>query len=376
MKKILFIVNTDWFFTSHRLPIAIEAISKGYEVHIATTVTNKLELLEKCGLIVHNLDMRRGRVGLTIFIELWNFFSIIKSVDPDIVHLVTIKPVLLGGIVARLLGVPALVSAVSGLGIVFSSARLKYRFFKWVLRPLYYLTFNHKNQRIIFQNGDDLRFFSGSGATFTKKSTIIHGSGVDLSSYAYLPEPTGTPVVTLAARLLIDKGVEVFVKASEILKERKINVRFWLIGEPDPENDNSVTIQQLENWQSLGLIELFGYREDMPSLFSQSNIVILPSFYGEGLPKVLIEAAACGRAVITTDHPGCRDAIDPGKTGILVPTRDPESLADAICSLLENPTYRNNMGVLGRRRAENMFDVRQVVAEHMCIYEELLEKGG
>ena len=170
MKKILFIVNTDWFFTSHRLPIAIEAINKGYEAHIATTVTNKLELLEKCGLIVHNLDIRRGRVGLPIFIELWNFFSIIKSVDPDIVHLVTIKPVLLGGMVARLLGVPALVSAVSGLGIVFSSTRLKYRFFKWVLRPLYYLAFNHKNQRIIFQNGDDLRFFSDSGVTFTKKS--------------------------------------------------------------------------------------------------------------------------------------------------------------------------------------------------------------
>ena len=374
MKKLLFIVNVDWFFVSHRLPIAIEAISQGHEVHIATTVTNKLNLLERSGLIVHNLDVRRGNVGISILSELWSFFSIIKDVRPDIVHLVTIKPVLLGGIAARLAGVPVLVSAVSGLGIVFSSNNLKYKFLRQALYPFYYLAFGHKNQKVIFQNNNDLRSLLNWRVVSTRKSILIHGSGVDLDAYSYLPESKEIPVISFAARLLIDKGVEVFVKASEILQKRKINARFWLIGEPDPGNINTVTEKQLRGWESAGLVELFGYREDISNLFSKSNIVTLPSFYGEGLPKVLIEAAACGRAVITTDHPGCRDAIELNKTGLLVPTRDPVGLADAISFLLKHSTLRNDMGRLGRKRAEDIFDVRQIVAEHIHIYEKLLEE--
>jgi glycosyltransferase involved in cell wall biosynthesis len=374
MKKLLFIVNVDWFFASHRLPIAIEAISQGYEVHIATTVTDKLDLLERSGLIVHNLDVHRSHAGISILSELWNFFSIIRDVSPDIVHLVTIKPVLLGGVAARLAGVPALVSAVSGLGIVFSSNNLKYKFLRRALYPFYCLAFGHKNQKVIFQNNNDLRSLLNWGVVSSKKSIIIDGSGVDLDAYIYLPEPKGVPVISFAARLLIDKGVEVFVKASEILQKRKINARFWLIGEPDPGNINTVTEKQLRGWESAGLVELFGYREDISNLFSKSNIVTLPSFYGEGLPKVLIEAAACGRAVITTDHPGCRDAIELNKTGLLVPTRDPVGLADAISFLLEDSVRRSEMGVSGRRRAENIFDVKQVVTEHMHIYEKLLEE--
>ena len=376
MKKLLFIVNVDWFFVSHRLPIAIEAISQGHEVHIATTVTNKLNLLERSGLIVHNLDVRRGNVGISILSELWSFFSIIKDVRPDIVHLVTIKPVLLGGIAARLAGVPALVSAVSGLGIVFSLNNLKYKLLRRALYPFYFLAFGHKNQKVIFQNNDDLRSLLNWGVVSDRKSILIHGSGVDLNAYSYLPEPKGIPVISFAARLLVDKGVEVFVKASEILQKRKINARFWLIGEPDLGNINTVTEKQLRNWESAGLVELFGYREDVSNLFSKSNIVALPSFYGEGLPKVLIEAAACGRAVITTDHPGCRDAIELNKTGMLVPTRDAVALANAISFLLENSALRNDMGKSGRKRAEDIFDVRQIVAEHIHIYEKLLEEVG
>jgi glycosyltransferase involved in cell wall biosynthesis len=376
LKKILFIVNVDWFFVSHRLPIAIKAIDQGYEVHIATTITDKLNLLERSGLIVHNLDIHRGNVGISILSELWSFFSIIKDVRPDIVHLVTIRPVLLGGIAARLAGVPALVSAVSGLGIVFSSNNLKYKLLRQALYPFYFLAFGHKNQKVIFQNNNDLRSLLNWGVISTRKSILIHGSGVDLDAYSYLPELKGIPVISFAARLLVDKGVEVFVKASEILQKRKINARFWLIGEPDPGNINTVTEKQLRDWESAGLVELFGYREDISNLFSQSNIVTLPSFYGEGLPKVLIEAAACGRVVITTDHPGCRDAIELNKTGMLVPIRDAVALADAISFLLENSTLRNDMGKSGRKRAEDIFDVRQIVAEHIHIYEKLLEEVG
>lgn len=372
MKKILFIVNVDWFFVSHRLSIADEAINQGFEVHIATTVTNKLDLMTKNGLTVHNLNLTRGRPHFSFLSEFWNLFSIIRAIKPDLVHLVTIKPILLGGIVARLTKVPALVSAVSGLGIVFSSNKVKYKFLRQFMYPFFRLAFKHKNQKIIFQNNDDLDSMASLRLVSPNQSIIIQGSGVDLNNYAYLPEPTGVPVISFASRLLIDKGVQIFVEASRILKKRKINARFWLIGEPDVGNNNSVSIKQLKEWQSAGLIEWLGYREDIPYLFSKSNIVTLPSFYGEGLPKVLIEAAACGRSIITTDHPGCRDALEANKTGLLIPTRDSAGLADAICLLLDESSRRIEMGLNGRKRAEEKFDVNKVIAKHMAIYKNLL----
>jgi glycosyltransferase involved in cell wall biosynthesis len=374
MKKILFIVNVDWFFVSHRLAIAKEALSQGYEVHIATSVTNKLNLLIKNGLIVHDLGLNRGRANFSFISELLNFHSIIKAINPDLVHLVTIKPVLLGGLAARLAGVPAVVSAVSGLGIVFSSKKLKYKFLRRLLYPFYRLALMHNNQKIIFQNDNDLSSLVRLKIVSPKKSTIIQGSGVDLNVFKYVPEPNGVPVISFAARLLIDKGVEVFVEASEILKKRKVNVHFWLIGEPDLGNINSVSIKQLKDWQSRGLVDWLGHREDIPFLFSMSNIVTLPSFYGEGVPKVLLEASACGRPVITTDHPGCRDAVEPNKTGLLIPPKDSVKLADAICILVNDSSLRIKMGANGRKRAEANFDVNKVVAEHMIIYDDLLGK--
>ena len=372
MKKILFIVNVDWFFVSHRLDIAKEAISQGFEVHIATSITDKSDLLIQSGLVVHNLNLDRGRSYYSFLTEFWDFFSTIKAINPSIVHLVTIKPIILGGIAARLAGVPAIVSAVSGLGIVFSSNRLKFKVLRRFLYPFYRLAFLHKNQKIIFQNDNDLKILSRLGLASSKKSTVINGSGVDLNVFEYLPEPNGVPVISLAARLLIDKGVEVFVEASKLIKERKINAHFWLIGKPDLGNINSVSEKKLKEWESKGLIEWLGYREDIPHLFSKSNIVTLPSYYGEGLPKVLLEAAACGRPIITTDHPGCRDAIDSGKTGLLIPPKDPISLADAICILLDESSQRIKMGANGRKRAEEKFDVNKVVAEHILIYKNLL----
>lgn len=372
MKKILFIVNVDWFFVSHRLAIAKEAINQGYEVHIATNVTDKLDLLKKNGLIVHDLNLTRGPSYFSFISELWNFMSIIKTIKPDLLHLVTIKPILLGGIAARFVNVRATVSAVSGLGIVFSSNKLKYKILRRFLYPLYRFAFRHENQKIIFQNKNDLSYLSILGLVSPKKSIIIQGSGVDLDVFKYTPEPNEVPIISLAARLLIDKGVEVFVEASKILAERKIKARFWLIGKPDLGNINSVSVEQLTEWQSSGSVEWLGHRDDIAFLFSKSNIVTLPSFYGEGLPKVLIEAAASGRPIITTDHPGCRDTVDSGKTGLLIPPNDPIKLADAICILLNDSARRIKMGVDGRKLAEEKFDVKKVVVEHMLIYKELL----
>lgn len=205
-----------------------------------------------------------------------------------------------------------------------------------------------------------------------QKIVLIRGAGVDLHEYLYKPEPQGLPVVSMASRLLKDKGVVEFVEASRILQERGIKAEFWLIGTPDPGNANTVSQSQLEEWEQAGLVKCLGHRKDIAQLFSQSHIVSLPSCYGEGLPKVLIEAAACGRAVVTTDHPGCRDAVEVGETGLLVPIKDSAALADALEKLISNPMLRQRLGHAGRRLAEDVFDVEKVIDAHILIYQQLL----
>jgi len=371
-KRLLFIVNVDWFFLSHRLPIAVEAVRQGYEVHIAAGITDKLNLLESSGLVVHPLNLHRSRVGIVSFLsEFLEIFSIIRTVAPDIVHLVTIKPVLLGGIASRLAHVPAVVFAVSGLGFVFVNNGLIALFRRKVISILYRLAFGHANKRVIFQNADDKSTLSKLSHIYSNESVIIHGSGVDLSAYSMQSLSGGLPIVLLAARLLEDKGVREFVRAAEFVNGSTPRARFVLVGEPDLLNPATVKQQELDQWKLDGIVEMWGYHDDMNTVLSSATVVVLPS-YREGFPKVLIEAAACGRAVITTDVPGCRDAIEDGVTGLLVPVLDAEMLANKISFLLDNPELCEKMGNAGRIRAEKMFDVKQVVSKHMQIYEDLL----
>jgi len=376
MRRLLFIVNVDWFFISHRLPIAVEAVTQGYEVHIATTVTEKLDLLESSGITVHPLALHRSRSGVVaLFTEFMEIFSLLRKVTPDIVHLVTIKPVLLGGIAARLVRVPAAVSAVSGLGFVFVTSGVIARLRRKMISLLYRLALGHPNQKVIFQNADDQSQLSKLAVLPTDRSVLIYGSGVDLSLYHMQPLPEGVPTVLLAARLLADKGVREFVRAAELVNRMERHARFVLVGEIDPLNPASVQQSELDGWREDGAVECWGYRDDMAQVLSSATIVVLPS-YREGFPKVLIEAAACGRAVVTTDVPGCRDAIEDGVTGLLVPVRSAEAIANAVLELLDDPQRCKEMGEAGRERAEERFDVKQVVAEHMDIYEELLSSSN
>lgn len=377
MKNILlFVVNVDWFFLSHRLPIALEAQRQGYEVHIATGLTNKLEELNRNGLIVHPLALDRSSAGIgnawRTMVELWRVF---RAVRPDVVHLVTIKPVLLGGLTARLAGVPAVVAAISGLGFVFVAQGGKAKGRRLLVGLLYRLALGHTNLKVIFQNSDDRASLVRVMHLPTNKVAMIRGSGVDLAQYTHSPIPVGMPVVVLAARLLADKGVREFVQAARLLRLRGVSAKFCLVGTVDPANPTSLTDAELARWVSEGVVEVWGQRSDMPQVLAAAQIVVLPSYYGEGLPKVLIEAAACGRAVITTDHPGCRDAIDPDVTGVLVPVRNVAALADAIVGLINDPVRCQAMGNAGRALAERAFDVRQVVAAHFRIYQELIDKS-
>ena len=370
-RKLLFIVNVDWFFISHRLPIALEAIHKGYEVHIATTITDRLDFLLDKGLIVHPINLHRSQSGIiAITSEFLEIFSLIRKISPDIVHLVTIKPLLLGGLATRLLSTPSVVSAISGLGFVFMNNGFTALLRRKVVSIIYRLALGHSNQRVIFQNIDDKKQLSKLTRLSLDNSTIIQGSGVNLSLYKVLPPPNGLPIVLLAARLLVDKGVREFVHAAELVNKTKMRARFVLVGEIDKFNPASIQEQELSTWKENSLVELWGYRNDMENVLSNATIVVLPS-YREGFPKILVEAASCGRVIITTDVPGCRDAIEKDVTGLLVPVRNARTLAKAVSELLNDPNLCKKMGIAGRERAERLFDIKKIVLEHTDIYKQL-----
>lgn len=375
---LLFIVNVDWFFLSHRLEIARLAMKKGYRVGIATSITDRLPELKSEGFEVYPLYFERASTGLG---ATWSLFRqvliILRRARPDILHLVTIKPVLLGGLAARIARVPAVVSAVSGLGFVFLAKGMRARLVRFFVSVLYRVAMSHPNAMVIFQNRDDQEMVSQLARLPKKKSTIIRGSGVDLKAYSAAPLPDGQPIVLLAARLLVDKGVREFAEAARLVRQngRELaqTARFVLVGDVDPGNAASLTSEEVEKWRAAGVLEIWGHRKDMAATLAQACLVVLPS-YREGLPKILIEAAACGRPIVTTDVPGCRDAIEPGVTGVLVPPRDAEALATAIEELLENPKRCTELGRNGRQLAEAHFDVTEVAARHIAIYDALLKR--
>lgn len=371
-KKLLFVVNVDWFFMSHRLPIALEAMRQGYEVHIATGITGQKTAMAQHGLIVHPLDIDRSSAnpigGLRTFFQM---VAVFRKVRPDVVHLVTVKPVLLGGIAARLVRVPAVVAAISGLGYIFLGRGWTSRMRRWLASLLYRLALGHSNITVIFQNADDRAALMAVTGLKANQAVLIRGSGVDLAAIQATPLHAGVPVVILAARLIADKGVREFIEAARLLKRGGRAARCCLVGTPDPGNPSSLTEAELQACVAEGVIERWGHRFDMAQVLSEAHIVVLPS-YREGLPKVLLEAAAAGRAVITTDVPGCRDAIEEGITGLLVPAQDPEKLAAAIVWLLDNPEECRAMGAAGRVLAENEFDVALVVKRHWEIYQNLM----
>lgn len=385
-KKILFVVNAPEYFLSHRFNIAKTAICDGFEVHVAGPPSGKvysgeedpINTIKNHKAIYHEIEIVRG--GQNPLKELRTLLQLIRlflTVKPDLVHLITIKPVLYGGLAARLAGIKAVVAAVSGLGTVFLANSGTARMRRWVVTRLYSAAFKQKRLAVIFQNPNDRDTLLSLGALHKAQTRMIRGSGVVLSDYPYLSEPKeDKPVVVMAARLLKDKGVFEFVEAARLLRKRGVNVQMRLIGSPDSGNPSSVAQQDLERWTKEGVVELLGFRKDIAAQYAAANIVCLPSYYGEGLPKSLVEAAACGRAVVTTDHSGCRDAIIPDETGLLVPVKDGKALADAIEYLIDHPQKRQSMGREGRKLAEREFALEKIVQAHLNIYKELEKSHG
>lgn len=367
------VVNDPAFFLSHRLAVGQAAEAAGWQVTLITPPepADAVTRIRAEGFAHETLEMGRGQIApLRDLGTLWRLMRAFRRLQPTVVHLVTMKPVLFGAIAARLAGVRAVVAALSGLGFLFISESAKARAVRAVMAPLLRFGLNRAGVAAIFQNTDDRTTIEARGVRPGAGVEMIRGSGTDLSRFAPDATPEDPPLVVMPARMLIDKGAMEFVEAAGMLRNRRITARFAYLGDPDPANPACVPEAQQAAWQAAGVVEFWGHRADIPEVLARASLVVLPS-YREGLPKALIEAAAAGRAVVTTDVPGCRDAIEPGETGLLVPVRDAAALADVMEALLTNPDRRTKMGRAGRALAERAFRAEAVAARHLEIYDRL-----
>ena len=372
MAKLHFVVNEDWAFVSHFFERAVAAQAAGYSVGISAHCGEKQSLLKGAGftLYPHNIS----RSGTNPFIEIRNLLAMVKvfrESQPDIIHLIALKPIVIGAIAARIYGKAQVVCAPIGMGYLFSSSDRKARFLQPVIRFMLRRILSLRNTQVIIENDEDCEsLISGK---FVEKSNIqvIKGAGVDLSLYKATPENLDTQIVTLFARILRDKGVLDYVEAANIVHTQFPNAVFQLVGDCDPANPTSFGENEVRSWETVGAIKWLGYRTDVPELLAASNIVCLPS-YREGLPKTLIEACAAQRAIVATDVTGCREVVAHESNGLLAPVRNPQKLAEAISQLLRDPIQRTAFAKNGRDRAETEFASSIVIQQTLAVYEKVI----
>ena len=370
--RVLFLVASDWYFWCHRLPLAKRIADAGYEVHVATPPGKYVGEIARAGLIHTPIQIdRQGRNPLTDILTVKRLVRLYLDLKPHVVHHVALKPIVYGSMAARIAKVPAIVNAMPGMGYVFLSRQLLSRAIRPGVMAAFRLLVNGPNSRVILQNPDDIQRWVSWHVVRRDRIVLIRGAGVDTARFVPTPELDGPPLVVLPARLLYDKGVAEFVDAARILRSRRVRVRMALVGEGDAGNPESVPTEQLRAWADEGCIELFGWRDDMVDVLAQAHIVCLPS-YGEGLPKALLEAAACGRAIVATDVPGCREIVRNEDSGLLVPVRDAVALAHALERVIGDRALRKHLGERARARATADFSSDVVAQATLALYAELL----
>ena len=371
--KILFVANVDWFFISHRLVIAEEAKKNGFEVIVAAKDTGRSQEIIDKGIQFINLSFSRSGTNLIReFITLIKVFKIYYILRPDIVHHITLKPVIYGSLIAKVLKIKGVVNAISGLGYNFTEGRKS--LVQKVMLLILKFGFNRKNVVIIFQNENDQKELTELGVIHLSNSIVrIKGSGVDLEKFHESSFPSFDRIkILLPIRMLWDKGVKELREASDILNKKYYeNVEFILSGLADEDNKAGVPASYLNDWQDGNFVKWIGYQKNMVEVYQNSHIVVLPS-YREGMPKSLIEACAIGRAIITTNAIGCRECVDEGINGLKVPVKDAQSLANAIETLVNNPNRIIEMGKASRLKAKKEFDINFVLQIHSQIYNQYL----
>ncbi len=371
-QKILYLVSEDWYFVSHRLPMARSAQRAGYEVHVATRIGSYAERIKGEGFVLHPIQWRRGTLNpirlLAAIIETRRLY---RQVRPDLVHHVAVVPTLIGSLAA--LGLPIVrLNALAGLGFAFTSDSPKARVVRPVASFLLRWLLKRANTTVLVQNPDDQRVVMKLGVP-NDKIAVIPGSGVDIDILTQLPEPPGPFTVGFVGRLLDDKGVRTLVGAHELLAKRGITIHTLLAGEPDPSNPASIPDHVLDGWRLIPNLQLLGQVEDIRTVWAQACVAILPS-RREGLPKSLLEAAACGRPLIATDVPGCREIARDGVNALLIPTDDAGALAHAIETLLNDQSLRVRLGQAGRKIVVNEYSSTRIGREVVALYARLM--GG
>ena len=368
--RVLFVVSEDWFFVSHRLALAERLIAAGYQVGVATKIGRHAETIRARGvkLIPINFD-RASRNPIRELGTVVELIRAYRAYRPDIVHHVAMKPVVYGTLAAKFTGVSRIVNALSGLGYVFTSTGWRPTVARQLVKLAYRLLLS--GGRTIVQNPDDHGYLLRKRMVRADRISLILGAGADLKVFRATDElpvsETRPPLVVLPARMLRDKGVAEFVAAARVLKARGVVARFALVGTPDPANPATFDQAQLDVWAREGDVEYWGWRDDMVAVYRDAHIVCLPS-YREGLPKTLIEAAASQRAVVTTDVPGCRDAVIADETALLVRSRESQGLTEALARLLSDGDLRRSMGRRGRQLAVEKFSLDRVTTDTIAIY--------
>jgi glycosyltransferase involved in cell wall biosynthesis len=371
--KILFVTNVDWFFISHRLVIAEEAQKRGFEVIVAAEDTGRSQEIRDKGIQFINLSFSRsGTNPFKEFKTLLKFFKLYNNIKPDIVHHITLKPVIYGSIIAKFLNIKGVVNAISGLGYTFTKGRES--FLQKGMLSIMKFGFNRKNLIVIFQNKNDQHELTTFGVTDPSNFiVIIKGSGVDIEKYYESDFPPFDRIkILLPSRMLWDKGVKELREASNILKVKYNNkVQFILSGLADEDNKAGVPASYLKDWEDGTYVNWIGYQKNMVEVYQDSHIVVLPS-YREGMPKSLLEACAIGRAVVTTNAIGCKECVDEGFNGFKVPVYSSKELANVLEKLIINHELIKQMGHNSRIKAEKEFDVKNVIEKHLEIYNSLL----
>ncbi|MEJ2764107.1 glycosyltransferase family 4 protein [Photobacterium sp. MCCC 1A19761] len=372
-KNLVFVINVDWYFCLHWIERATYFKELGFNVHVISNFTNesiKSQLIQS-GFTCHQFGLKRKSVNpfheISSFIELKRLIS---SLQPDLIHCVTVKPNIYTGLINRFFVKKPIIYSITGLGLIFSSSSVKFKVLKLIICFLYRLV-SMGNARFIFENSDDFKLFLCEGIVKNGNGLVIKGAGIDLNRFQPSVAP-GNNTVLFAARLLRDKGLHELVEAKRRLSNRGINFTLKVAGIIDTDVSSAIPMEQINTWSESGDIIWLGNVSDMPSLIKSCDIVCLPTTYGEGVPRILIEAASCQRAIVTTDVVGCREIVSDTYNGFLVKPADPDSLATALEKLLADSDIVNLFGANGRIKVEAEFSQEQVFQKTKNVYNELL----
>ncbi|MDX2505432.1 MAG: glycosyltransferase family 4 protein [Gammaproteobacteria bacterium] len=374
-RKLLFIVNVDWYFKLHWLDRMYAAKKAGYEVYLVTNFSDEglFQDLKTAGIGVFNFNL--SRAGLNPFVEFWaiiGLFKLVNRIEPDLIHSITMKPNIYAGMIARIKKLP-IVCSVTGLGVIFSRKSVKNHFVKVLISFFYRLISKNIKSIFLFENNSDRELFINKGIVSSVNSKRISGAGVNVEAYNYTREDNDSiPSILFAARLLQDKGLRSLIEAVRLLRERGLSVELNVAGIFDKSAQNAISEKQIKKWSDDGDIVWLGTRNDVAELISLSSIVCLPTTYGEGVPRILIESCACGRAVVTTNVSGCNEFVVDGYNGLLVEPNNVVDLAKALRLLIEDAALREKLGKNGRILVVNEYSTGIVIDQTLTTYTDLL----